>query len=204
MLRILHDTKIDFVRLWRTAAIFSAVLIVPAMILIAFRGFDRSIEFTGGTLMRVRFAQAPAFTDVRDALSDAGLTGVELSTFGEANEFALRAQERTEIERQAGGAESVAAQITAALDQRFGADQYTVLLTDAVGPRIGEELERQARVALVIAFALTLVYLAWRFEWRNRRPGWLSCRAWLHPCRPRTASKHPWPTKHGAGKRLER
>ncbi len=166
MLRILHDTKIDFIRLWRTAAAFSAVLIIPAMVLIAIKGFDTSIEFTGGTLMRLRFAQAPAVTDVRGALADAGLTGVELSTFGGPNEFALRAQERTEIERQAGGAESVATQIRAALDRRFGAGSYEVLLTDAVGPRIGDELERQAYVALVIAFALTLVYLAWRFEWR--------------------------------------
>ncbi len=166
MLRILHDTKIDFIRLWRTAAIFSAVLILPAMVLIAIKGFDRSIEFTGGTLMRVRFAQPAAFTEVRDALSDAGLTGVELSTFGDANEFSLRAQGRTEIAQQADGAESVAAQIRRALDRRFGAEGYQVLLTDAVGPRIGDELARQASVALVIAFALTLVYLAWRFEWR--------------------------------------
>jgi len=166
MLRILHDTKIDFIRKWRPAAIFSAVLILPAMVLIAIKGFDYSIEFTGGTLMQVEFNTAPAFTDVRDALSDAGLSGVELSTFGSPNEFVLRAQERTEIERQAGGAESVAAQIVAALNQRFGADQYRVVLTDAVGPRVGDQLRRQAIVALVIAFALTLVYLAWRFEWR--------------------------------------
>ena len=85
MLRILHDPKIDFIRLWRTAAIISAVLILPALALIAVKGFDYSIEFTGGTLMQVKFDDAPAFTDVRDALADAGLTGVQLSTFGGPN-----------------------------------------------------------------------------------------------------------------------
>jgi preprotein translocase subunit SecF len=166
MLRILHDTKIDFIRLWRPAAIFSALLVLPAVALIAVRGFDYSIEFTGGTLMQVEFDTAPDFTEVRDALSDAGLTGVELSTFGGPNEFVLRAQEQTQIEQQAEGAESVAAKIRTALDQRFGPDQYRVVLTDAVGPRVGDQLRRQAIVALLIAFALTLVYLAWRFEWR--------------------------------------
>ena len=166
MLRILHDTKIDFIRLWRAAAIFSAVLILPAMILIAINGFGYSIEFTGGTLLRVRFNQAPQLTEVRDALSDAGLTGVDLATFGNPNEFAIKAQEESAIQQQAGGAESVAGRITGALDQRFGAGQYQVLLTDAVGPKIGDELRQQASIALVIAFALTLVYLAWRFEWR--------------------------------------
>ena len=166
MLRILHDTKIDFIRLWRTAAIFSAILILPAMVLIAIKGFNTSIEFTGGTLMRVEFNQAPGVAEVRSALSSAGLAGVEITEFGGPTEFAMRAQERSEVERQAGGAESVAAQIRAALDQRFGADAYRVVLTDAVGPRIGDELARQASIAMVIAFALTLVYLAWRFEWR--------------------------------------
>ena len=166
MLRILHDTKIDFIRLWRTAAIFSAVLILPAMVLIAIYGFNYSIEFTGGTLMRVRFAQAPQLTDVRDALSEGGVRGAELSTFGSPNEFAIRAQEESSIEQQQSGAQAVAGQITAALDRRFGAGSYQVLLTDAVGPKIGDELRRQASIALVIAFALTLVYLAWRFEWR--------------------------------------
>ena len=166
MLRILHGTKIDFIRLWRAAAIFSAALIIPALFLIAWKGFDRSIEFTGGTLMRVEFTEAPEVSQVRQALAEDGLNGVEITTFGRPNEFAMRAQERTEVERQAGGAESVAAQIRGALDRRFGADSYRVVLTDAVGPRIGDELARQAVIALVIAFALTLVYLAWRFEWR--------------------------------------
>ena len=166
MLRILHDTKIDFIRLWRAAAVFSAILILPALVLIAIKGFDTSIEFTGGTLMRVQFTQAPDIADVRSALSEAGLPGVEITTFGSPNEFAMRAQERSEVDRQASGAESVATQIRSALDRRFGADAYRVVLTDAVGPRIGDELARQASVALVIAFVLTLVYLAWRFEWR--------------------------------------
>ena len=166
MLRILHDTKIDFIRLWRTAAIFSAVLILPALALIAVKGFDYSIEFTGGTLMQVRFEKAPAFTEVRDALTDAGLNGVTLATFGGPNEFVMRAQERTQVERQAGGAESVAAEIRSALDARFGTGAYEVVLTDAVGPQVGNQLRRQAMIALMIAFAMTLVYLAWRFEWR--------------------------------------
>jgi preprotein translocase subunit SecF len=166
MLRILHDTKVDFVRLWRTAAIFSTVLIVPALALIAVKGFKYSIEFTGGTLVQVKFAQPVSLGDVRSALETAGLNGVDPTTFGNQNEFIMRAQEAAEIEQQAGGAERVASRITAALDARFGAGAYTVERTEAVGPKVGVELRRQALVALIIAFALTLAYLAWRFEWR--------------------------------------
>ena len=165
MLRILHDTKIDFIRLWRHAAIAMAVFILPALVLIPITGFNYSIEFTGGTLMQVAFKQAPDVAQVRGALTQGGVPGVEIARFG-TNELVIRAQESEAVERQAGGAESVAPQIPATLDRGFGAGPYTGVRTAAVGPRGGDELRRQAATATLIAFGLTLVYLAWRFEWR--------------------------------------
>ena len=165
MLRILHNTRIDFLRLWRPAAILVAVFIVPALILAAVRGFNYSIEFTGGTLVQVEFQQAPQVAEVRAALSRAGLGNVEIATFGSDREFIMRAQDQRPEE--AGDAVSpVGTQIREALDARYGAEAYTVVRTEAVGPKVGSELRQQAVLALLIAFALTLVYLAWRFEWR--------------------------------------
>jgi preprotein translocase subunit SecF len=166
MLRILHDTKIDFIKRWRVAALALLLFILPALVLVPIQGFMYSIEFTGGTLMQVKFKQAPEIADVRGALSDAGITGVEISTFGAPNEVVMRAQEEASVAEQASGASAVAARITTALRQRFGAESFTVERTEAVGPKVGAELRQQAAVALLIAFALTLVYLAWRFEWR--------------------------------------
>jgi preprotein translocase subunit SecF len=165
MLRILHDTKIDFIRLWRHAAIVMAVFILPAIVLIPLTGFNYSIEFTGGTLMQVAFKQAPDVAQVRSALSQGGVPGVEIARFG-TNELVIRAQEASAVEQQAGGAESVATQIRATLDKLYGQGAYDVVRTEAVGPRVGDELRRQATIATLIAFGLTLMYLAWRFEWR--------------------------------------
>ncbi len=166
MLRILHNTRIDFIRLWRPAAMLIAVLIIPALILIAVRGFQYSIEFTGGTLVQVEFDQAPNVADVRGALSNAGLGNVEIATFGSDEELVIRAQ--GDVAGQAGddAATHVRAQIRSALDAEFGADAYSVTRTEEVGPKVGSELRQQASIAMIIAFALTLVYLAWRFEWR--------------------------------------
>ena len=166
MLRILHNTRIDFIRLWRRAALLSALFVLPGLVLIAVRGYTYSIEFTGGTLMQVEFRQDVEAEDVRAALTDAGLTGVELATFGSDREWVMRAQEESLVEEQAEGATSVANRIRTSLDQRFGPDAYEVVLTEAVGPRVGDELRQQAIIALMIAFGLTLIYLAWRFEWR--------------------------------------
>jgi len=166
MLRILHNTHIDFIRLWKWAVGLMIVFILPALVLIPLQGFNYSIEFTGGTALRLKFKQAPNIAEVRSTLADRGIAGAEIIHFGGPEELIVRAQQSEHIASQAAGAGTVADQIRAALDARYGAASYEVLGTDAVSPRIGSELRGQATIALLIAFALTLVYLAWRFEWR--------------------------------------
>jgi preprotein translocase subunit SecF len=166
MLRILHDTTIDFIRLWRWSTALIALFIIPGIIFIALAGFRYSIEFTGGTLMQVEFPQAPDIADVRSTLSDAGVADAEIQTFGSPREIVVRAQDERDVAQQAIGAESVAQRIRAALDARYGADAYRVVRTEGVGPRVGGELRQQALLALIVSFAATLIYLAWRFEWR--------------------------------------
>jgi preprotein translocase subunit SecF len=166
MLRILHDTHVDFIRLWRWSTALIALFIIPGIILIAVSGFRYSIEFTGGTLMQLKFKEAPNVAEVRSTLSNAGVTNAEIQTFGSPSELVVRAQDEQHVAQQSVGAESVAQRIRAALDARYGHNAYEVVMTDAVGPRVGEELSRQALLALVVSFAATLMYLAWRFEWR--------------------------------------
>jgi preprotein translocase subunit SecF len=166
MLRILHDTKVDFIRLWRWAAAITALFILPGLILIAVSGFRYSIEFTGGTLVQLEFATAPDIGDVRSTLSAGGVSGAEIQTFGSPRELVVRAQNEEHVAQQSLGAESVAQRIRTALDERYGASAYRVIRVEGVGPRVGAELRQQALIAIVLSFAATLVYLAWRFEWR--------------------------------------
>ena len=166
MLRILHNTRVDFIRLWKRSTVITALFIIPGIILIAIAGFRYSIEFTGGTLMQLEFKQATDVAQVRDALTSAGIPDAEIQTFGSPRELVVRAQEETHVAQQSVGAESIAQRIRAALDARFGANAYQVVRTEGVGPRVGAELRQQALIAILLSFAATLVYLAWRFEWR--------------------------------------
>ena len=166
MLRILHDTKVDFIRLWRWSTAITALFIVPGLILIAISGFRYSIEFTGGTLMQIEFTTAPDIGEVRSTLSNAGVGDAEIQTFGSPRELVIRAQDEQHVEQQSLGAESVAQRIRTALDARYGATAYRVVRMEGVGPRVGAELRQQALIAIILSFAATLVYLAWRFEWR--------------------------------------
>jgi len=168
MLRILHDTKIDFIRLWKITTIVTLLFTVPGIIAIAISGYQYSVEFTGGTLMQVSFPKAPDVHDVRSTLDAAGIKGAEIQTFGSDTALVIRAQDPREVAQQTRGAQSVASEITAALIKKYGPKDkaFRVDRTEAVGPKVGAELRQKALYAILVSFIVTLVYLAYRFEWR--------------------------------------
>jgi len=173
MLRILHDTKYDFIKYWKHAAIGTVAFIALGLVLLSYHKartgewLNESIEFTGGTLMQLRFAQAPNVGDIRSTVDQAGFPGSEITQFGAPTEFTIRAQPRTGTVAGATSTDSASRHIEAALHRRFGdTTAVKVLRSEFVGPRVGSELRRNAIIAILISFVVTLIYLAFRFEWR--------------------------------------
>jgi preprotein translocase subunit SecF len=167
MLRILHDTKIDFIKHWRGAVIITAAFIVVGFGASVLNGwFHYSIEFTGGTLMQIEFKEAPDAGKIRAAVERAGVRGAEITQYGGPTTFSVRAQGAEAVAEQEEGAAVVAGRISDALTAEFGEGSFTVVDRMAVGPRVGAELRRGAVIAVLISFLVTLTYLAWRFEWR--------------------------------------
>jgi preprotein translocase subunit SecF len=166
MLRILHDTKFDFIKWWRWAAGLTAGFILVGLASFVFRGgVNYSIEFTSGTLMQLQFTKAMDAGQIRSTLDGAGIRGAEIQQFGSDSEFTVRARGQQNLSQQA-GAEAVAERVQAALTKQFGASAFKVIRTEAVGPRVGAELRRNTAIAMLLASLVTLVYLAIRFEWR--------------------------------------
>jgi preprotein translocase subunit SecF len=165
MLRILHNTHIDFIRRWRLATGVLIAFLIPAIVWIVISGFGFGIEFTGGTLVQLEFRSPPDIGTVRTEAQRA-VSGVEVQTFGSPRDVVVRAQDREHVRQQSGGAGTVAAAIQRALEQRFGRDAFRVVRTEAIGPRVGAELRRNATIAMLISFVVSLIYLAIRFEWR--------------------------------------
>jgi preprotein translocase subunit SecF len=165
MLRILHDTKIDFIARWKLVTGALIAFLIPAIVWIAISGFGFGIEFTGGTLVQLEFRAPPDIGAVRTAVSQA-VGEVEVQTFGSPRDIVVRAQGREHVQQQRDGAAAIAGQIQRALEQRFAASSFRVVRTEAIGPRVGAELRRKATIAMLISFAVSLIYLAIRFEWR--------------------------------------
>ena len=166
MLRIFHNTHFDFIRLRHWTYGLSALIIVPGLIWIAFSNFKYSIEFTGGTLMQVHFTQAPDVGTLRSTLDRAGIHGAEIQQFGSPLEYVIRAQGAAQVAEQSNGASAVAQEITAALNQQYKPGSFNVVRSEAVGAKVSGELQQKAGYAILISFGITLLYLAFRFEWR--------------------------------------
>ncbi len=166
MVRLFANANYDFIGMRRWAYGFSALLIVPGLLWLLVTGLNYSIEFTGGTLVQIRTQQAMGTGAIRTALTTGGLPGAEVQTFGSATEYAVRA--RLSVERGAAmpGTQETVAAVQRALDSGLGAGTYVVVRTEAVGPKVGRELQEKALIAILFSFVVTLIYLAFRFEWR--------------------------------------
>lgn len=116
------------------------------------------VDFKGGTLAQVHFDR-PVSVDQLRRLGN----GWEISRFGstQGSEFVIRLPSFNENVGQ-----TATADLQARFDRSFGAGSYEIVRTEAVGPKVGSELQQRALVAILVSFLLTLVYLAFRFEWR--------------------------------------
>ena len=162
MLRIIYGTNFDFIKRWRIAAVLTAIFIAIGLIFLGIHGVNKSIEFTGGTLMQIEFTQPPNPADIRAIVDRAGYPGSEIQPFGSPREFTIRA-----AGHDAGSTvEKTAREIEAALHVKFGPTQPKIVRTEIVGARVGDELSRNAVIAIVISLFVTMLYLAFRFEWR--------------------------------------
>src|SRR5438874_1889051 len=117
MLRILHDTKYDFIKYWKHAAITTIVFIALGLIVMAVRGVNYSIEFLGGTQVQLQFSQAPGADAVRGAVDQAGYTGSEITQFGKPTEYIVKVP--LGAHAVAVNADSTAAAIKQVLSQRI-------------------------------------------------------------------------------------
>ena len=166
MIRFFANANYDFIGLRRWAYGLTAAVIIPGMILLLVRGLNYSIEFTGGTLIQIETRRSAVTTTIRAALDAAGIRGAEIQTFGGPTEYVIRARLAEREGTAEGGTQATAQAVARALDATLGADAYRIVRTEAVGPKVGRELQGKAFLAIFFSFIVTLIYLAMRFEWR--------------------------------------
>ena len=161
-MRFFKDAHYDFLAQRKRAYILSGIVLGVGLVsLFLHTGLRQGVEFTGGTLFQVEFVEPTSVGDVRDAIGAEGLEGAQIQQFGDSNDYLIRVATFRES-----GEGRVSESVSEALDAAYGAGAWEFSRTEAVGPKVGSELKEKALIAILMSFALTLVYLAFRFEWR--------------------------------------
>jgi preprotein translocase subunit SecF len=175
----------------RHALVLNAISIVTflaAVFFLATRGLHLSIEFTGGTVIEVRYEQAADIDKVRQTVEGLQYGEVQVQSFGSARDVLIRLPVRGDAKKedvvakvfaqlcaaengtttgvtvqqgQAGGGETVTGACTVGDKQPL-----TLQRTEFVGPQVGEELARDGAKALAFVVIGIMLYLAIRFEWK--------------------------------------
>ncbi|MCK7578469.1 MAG: protein translocase subunit SecF [Chromatiales bacterium] len=160
--RTINDFDIDFMRQRKPAAWLSGVVLLVCLLSIIFRGFDFGLDFTGGTVIELGYAQPTELSTVRAALEPEGFGGATIQYFGSRTDILIRLAPQDGVEEATA---QLSDRVFAALS-RAADGQVELRRVEFVGPQVGEELREQGGLAVLFALIGILIYVALRFEWR--------------------------------------
>ena len=139
----------------------SSLLIIASLFFMVTRGFNMGIDFTGGTIMDLRFEKVVNINDVRAVLNEYNLSNSTIQLSGESSSSTesenvmIRTVDLEEQERK---------EVMAGLTDKLGA--YQVLREEKVGATMGTELIMNAIYATIISWLLIIAYVSYRFEFK--------------------------------------
>lgn len=152
-------TNLDFIGKFKyfiTFSIFSAIVVLSGIFT---KGFNYGIDFTGGTVMQVKFSQPETAEQVRKTLGEVGESDASVVSLGTENlEYLITT--RTVVEGK--GVEP----LNKRLVSKVGSDKMIVQKVDIVGPKVGAELKMASLRALFYSVILITIYIWFRFDFK--------------------------------------
>src|SRR5690606_21208551 len=141
-MRLFENTNIDFLGKRKKFYLVSTIIIILGVIALFIKPIPLGIDFIGGTEIQLRFQTPVEVSDVRNIMEDAGFGAMEIKTMGSESDILLRTPMQ-------GEGQSVSDRIQDAIKAGIPENTFEVLRVDKVGPKIGEELRRNALLAII-------------------------------------------------------
>ena len=159
MIEVFRNPNYNFIgkRKWAYYASI-ALTMIGLLSLVVKGGLRYDIDFTGGTLVQVRFEQAVGIDRIRASLAKIGLGDSVIQQFGDAREFILR------MLLSAEKPEEVGRRVQAALSGDAALGKFDIRRVEFVGPQVGRDLQFQAIYAVLAGLGGILLYIAMRFD----------------------------------------
>jgi preprotein translocase subunit SecF len=150
---------IDFLGKAKSCIALSIIVIIIGLSAIVWRGgLNQGIDFSGGTLIQLRFSQPADLGTVREALETVGWERAIVQHYGDAYEVLIR------VAQEAGTRQDTGAQIQHALQERVPGQTIEIRRVEAVGAQVSTNLRQQATFALLYAMLGMTIYISGRFE----------------------------------------
>lgn len=150
---------IPFMRHALVFNVISLLTFVLAVFFLVTKGLHLSVEFTGGTLIEVKYEQSADLEKIRSTLGSSGFADYSVQNFGSSQDVMIRLPLR-EGEDSAKQGEGVMQALAS------GAPGASLQRVEYVGPQVGRELAENGAMALFVVIIGIIIYLAFRFEWR--------------------------------------
>jgi preprotein translocase subunit SecF len=154
MIRILHKTNFNFIKHRYVFFAISGLIILSGIISLAVKGVNLGLDFTGGTLVQVKFEKQADIGAIRSALEAAK---IDASIQSSGDSFAIKVKGTQE------NVNETANKITDALKTIPGA-AFAKEKQDYVGPVVGNDLAKKALFAIVLSMFCIIIYVAFRFS----------------------------------------
>jgi len=158
MIELFHAPNYNFIGKRRWAYAVSALIMLIGLGSLGLRGLRYDIDFTGGTLVQVRFEHPPTVAAIRAGLSRIQLGESVIQQYGDPREYIIRATLTTD------SSEELAKRVTGALGQERSLGTFEIRRVEFVGPQVGRDLQLQAIYAVLFSLAGILLYIAWAFK----------------------------------------
>ena len=148
---------INFMGARRVAAGLSIVLIVIALGSLTVRQLNWGLDFTGGTLVELHYAESADLNAIRGTLDGAGYDGAIVVSFGTDQDVLVRLPD--------GYSDAQGTQMLGVLREAAGVG-IELRRIEFVGPQVGDELREQGGLAMLLALGLVMLYIAFRFQFK--------------------------------------
>jgi len=154
------EKTINFMAWRKIAMVFSAIMMLASVGLVATKGLNLGLDFTGGTVIEVGFSQEADLKSVRETLGSNGFDDAIVQSFGSPRDVLIRLAPRTDIK-----AETLGTQLLTILNDNSD-QKVSMRRIEFVGPKVGDELAEKGGLAMIAALICIMIYVAMRFEWR--------------------------------------
>ncbi len=153
------NTNIQFLKHRNLAMIFSALMIIISITSFFTKGINVGLDFSGGTMIQIKYESPIEITDVQAALAKKGINSAVVQYFGSSSDVTIRLPNNLDIPNN-----QLDAEVMSALNaERPDAQKIRRAFLDAA---VGEELRDEGGLALMTALLCILVYVTLRFEWK--------------------------------------